>query len=139
MVGSRQRNLPTAGPHVIAYRATLDVPTTTLTTVCRWLAAHRRVHDIRPKQRAATVHRQAMLVLRWLKDATTVRLLAADAGVSIATAYRYLHEALDVIAAQAPELDEVLNQALDEAWGVRLSRWDPDRDRPVHRDQPRIS
>lgn len=101
---------------MIAYRATLDVPTSTLTTVCRWLAAHRRTHDTRPKQRAATVHRQAILVLRWLKDATRVRLLARDAGVSIATAYRYLHEGLEVIAAYAPHLADVVDQALDEQW-----------------------
>lgn len=102
---------------MIAYRATLDVPASTLTTVAGWLATHRRAHDARPKQRAATVHRQAILVLRWLKDATRVRLLARDAEISIATAYRYLHEALDVIADHAPDLADVLDQAIEEEWG----------------------
>jgi hypothetical protein len=41
------------------------------------------------------------MVLRWFKEATDIRVLARDAGVSIATAYRYLHEAIDVIAAHA--------------------------------------
>jgi hypothetical protein len=45
-----------------------------------------------------------------------VRVLARDAGVSIATAYRYVHEAIDVIAAQAPELPEVLAEALRQGW-----------------------
>lgn len=49
-------------------------------------------------QRAATPSTQAILVLRWFKDATRVHLLARDAGISVATAYRYLHEAIDVIA-----------------------------------------
>ncbi len=37
--------------------------------------------------------------------------LARDNAVSLTSAYRYLHEALDVIAAEAPELTEMLNQA----------------------------
>ena len=45
---------------------------------------------------------QAVMVLRWFKDATDLRLLARDARVSIATAYRYVHEVIDVIAAHPP-------------------------------------
>ncbi len=101
---------------MITYRASLDVPSQTLTIVCRWLAAHRRQHDRRPWQRAATVHRQAVLVLRWFKERTDVRVLARDAGVSIATGYRYLHEGIDVIAANAPELSEVLSRGVEDGW-----------------------
>jgi len=36
--------------------------------------------------------------------------------VSIATGYRYLHEAIDVIAAQAPELPDVLAAGLRQGW-----------------------
>jgi hypothetical protein len=54
---------------VITYRATLDVPAQTVVCVSRWLAAHRNVHDVRPWQRAATPYAQAVLVLRWFKDA----------------------------------------------------------------------
>lgn len=92
---------------MITYRASLDVPIETLRAVTRWLRAHRRSHDRRPWQRAATVYVQAVMVLRWFKDDTDIRVLARDAGVSIATGYRYLHEAIDVIAARAPELPEV--------------------------------
>lgn len=46
-------------------------------------------------QRAATVRVQALLVLlRWFKDDTKLRILALDAGISIATAYRYLSTAV---------------------------------------------
>jgi hypothetical protein len=45
-----------------------------------------------------------------------MRILAHDAGVSIATGYRYLHEAIDVIAAHAPELPDVLADALRQGW-----------------------
>jgi hypothetical protein len=59
---------------------------------------------------------QALLVLRWFKDATKLRILALDAGISIATAYRYLHEAIDVIAARTPELPDVLARAKSDQW-----------------------
>jgi len=36
--------------------------------------------------------------------------------VSVATAYRYLHEAIDVIAAHASELPDVLTEGLREGW-----------------------
>ena len=101
---------------MITYRATLDVPAHTVALVSRWLAAHRKAHDRRPWQRAATPDGQAVLVLRWFKDATDLRLLARDAGVWIATAYRYLHEAIDVIAAHTPELSDVLAHGLEEGW-----------------------
>jgi len=101
---------------VITYRASLDVPAETGYQVARWLTAHRKAHDARPWQRAATPFVQAVMVLRWFKEATDMRLLARDARVSIATAYRYLHEAIDVIAAQAPELPDVLAEGLREGW-----------------------
>jgi hypothetical protein len=99
---------------VIAYRATFDVPSETAVCVARWLAAHRATHDRRPWQRAATPHAQAVLVLCWFKDRTDVDALARDARISIATAYRYLHEAIDVIAAHAPELADVLAHGAEQ-------------------------
>lgn len=102
---------------MITYRATLDVPVHTVALVSRWLLAHRKAHDRAPWQRAATPYVQAVLVLRWFKDATDVPVLARDARVSIATAYRYLHEGIDVIAAQAPELPDVLAHGIDQGWG----------------------
>lgn len=85
---------------MITYRATLDVPAGTVSLVSRWLVAHRRAHDSRPWQRAATPYVQAVMVLRWFKDVTDLRLLARDARVSVAPAYRYVHEGIDVIAAR---------------------------------------
>ena len=38
----------------MSYRATLDVPVSTARTISGWLAAHRKAHDIRPGQQAAT-------------------------------------------------------------------------------------
>jgi hypothetical protein len=41
-------------------------------------------------------------VLRWFRTDTPIRLLAHDAGIGISTAYRYLHEGIDVLAAHDP-------------------------------------
>lgn len=101
---------------MLSYRATLDVPLTTAARVSRWIQAHRARVDTAPWQRAATCWTQAILVLRWLKDGTKVAMLARDAGISQATAYRYLHEGLDVIAAQAPDLPEVLEAGREAGW-----------------------
>jgi len=101
---------------VLSYRATLDIPLTTVARVSRWLQAHRRRVDTRPWQRAATCWTQAILVLRWLKDGTDIDLLARDAKVSQATGYRYLHEAIGVIAAQLPDLPEVLANGHAAGW-----------------------
>ena len=51
-----------------------------------------------------------MLVLGWMVAGTALTTLARDSRVSRATAYRYLHEALGVIADRAPDLPEVLQR-----------------------------
>lgn len=101
---------------MISYRATLDVPVSTLATLTDWLRHYRQAHDSRPWQRAATAREQAIMVLRWFREATDLKILARDTGISTATAYRYLHEAIDVISAHAPDLHDVLNRALSEGW-----------------------
>jgi hypothetical protein len=95
----------------VAHRARLDVPAPILKAVTGWIARHRRRPGARPWQRAATVHAQVLLVLRWLRHRGDLHTLAGDIGVSDATGYRYLHEALDVIAAHAPDLHDVLAAA----------------------------
>jgi hypothetical protein len=95
----------------VSHRASLDVSAPVLKAVTGWIARYRRRPGTRPAQRVGTVHAQVVLALRWLRHRLDVRTLAADAGVSIATAYRYLHEALDVIAAHAPALGAVLTHA----------------------------
>jgi hypothetical protein len=101
---------------VITYRATLDVPAETLRQLTIWLLEHRRRILTPTGSRAAGPRAQALLVLRWFRDDTRMRLLALDAGLPISTAYRYLHEGIDVLAARAPELHQVLARAKAEGW-----------------------
>ncbi len=95
----------------MSHRARLDVPAPILRTVTGWIARARRRPGARPWQRAATVHAQVLLVLRWLRHRADLHCLAQDAAISDATAYRYLHEGLEVIAAHAPDLHQVVDTA----------------------------
>ena len=52
--------------------------------------------------------REAVLILRWFLDGTRVAQLATDNQISLSTAYRYLHEGIDVLAAAAPGLHGAL-------------------------------
>ena len=45
---------------------------------------------------------------------TRIEALGRDHGVSRATAYRHVAEAVDVLSAQAPRLPEVLERAMAE-------------------------
>lgn len=101
---------------MIAYRATLDVPVHTLLRVTAWLTQHRRRIGTPKGSRRAGCRTQALLVLRWLREGAPMRVLARDAGLPISTAYRYLHEAITVLAEHAPDLHEVLEQGRREAW-----------------------
>ena len=52
-----------------------------------------------------------MLVLRWFLDNTRLTQLRRDNGIGKSTAYSYLHEGIDVLAAQAPDLHTALEAA----------------------------
>jgi hypothetical protein len=101
---------------VITYSATLDVPAETATLVTDLLIAERRRRGTGIGARAASARTQALLVLRWFREDTGMPTLARDAGVSQATGYRYLHEGIDVLAAQAPDLHEVLERGKAAGW-----------------------
>src|SRR4051812_43194521 len=72
----------------------------------RGVAGHAPQIGTRKGRRVLGCYHQAVMVLRWFRDDTSVRLLARDAGMGIPTAYRYLHEGIDVLAAQAPDLHD---------------------------------
>jgi len=101
---------------VIAYSATLDVPADTATLLVELLAAERLRRGTGIGARAASCWTQAVLVLRWFREDIGMRTLARDAGVSPATGYRYLHEGIDVLAAQAPDLHQTLEQGKAAGW-----------------------
>jgi len=101
---------------VIAYRATLDVPKELVTHVADLLRAQRRQIGTRRGARKLTCVNQAILVLVWFRKGENKTTLGAGFGVSRATAYRYLAEAITVLAAQAPTLHDALRRAAADGW-----------------------
>lgn len=99
---------------MITYRATLDVPMELLRFVTRLLITERRLRGTPAGSRALTCREQAILVLRRFRDRTRIEQLGRDHGVSRATAYRYVAEGTEVLAAQAPDLHEALERAREE-------------------------
>ena len=93
---------------MFTYSAICDVPEETLVRMTVWLLEYRHRIGTRTGRRAGTVRAQAKLVLRWFRDDAPLRHLATEAGIGISTAYLYLHEGIDVIAEQAPDLYDVL-------------------------------
>ena len=99
---------------MITCRATLDVPMELLRFVTRLLILERRRRWTPPGSRALTCREQSVMVLRRFRDRTRVEQLGRDHGISRATAYRYVDEGTEVLAARAPDLPEALERAREE-------------------------
>jgi hypothetical protein len=95
-------------PDPVSYTATLPIGESTVAFLSGLLAGERRRRRTRKGRRALGCYRHAVLVLRWFLDGTRVAQLAADDQLSVSTTYRYLHEAIDVLAAVAPTLHGAL-------------------------------
>ena len=97
---------------MIPYRAMPDVPAELLRYLSRLLKAERRRRGTPAGSRRLTCRDQALLALRWFRDRTRIDRLAIDHAISRATACRYVAEAVDLLSAQAPGLDEALDRAM---------------------------
>jgi hypothetical protein len=64
--------------------------------------------------RALICQKQAIFALAWFRDRPDIARLGKGAGISQATAYRYLGEAIEVLAARAPDLRDALERAKDQ-------------------------
>jgi len=92
----------------VTYTATLPVREHTVLFLSGLLHAERQRLGTRAGTRSLGCFKQAVLVLRWLLDATKVKQLALDNTISVSTGYAYLHEGITVLAAQAPALPSAL-------------------------------
>ena len=101
---------------MIAYRAMLDVPRELVLELAKLLRAERRARGTRKGTRLLTCFRQALLVLVWFRTKGDVAVVGAGFKVSRATAYRYRDEGIRVLAAQAPDLHEALQEVAEQGW-----------------------
>ena len=99
---------------VVSYRVMLDVPRELVVFVSGLLAARRREIGTRRGTRRLGCYRQALFALAWFRDKGDIPRLGAGFGLPQSTAYRYLDEVIEVLAARAPGLQQALERALGE-------------------------
>jgi hypothetical protein len=86
----------------VIFTCVLEARRETVDFLARLLHQRRCAVGTRSGTRALGPFKHAVLALRWFLDNTRVRQLAADNVLGSSTAYAYLHEAIDVLAALAP-------------------------------------
>ncbi|MDQ7909470.1 transposase family protein [Phytohabitans sp. ZYX-F-186] len=90
----------------VTYPGTLSLSRAHLTHLADLIRGHRV--RIGSRWRGLTPGRQALLVLAHLRNGDTYTRLAAGFEVGLATVYRYVREATDLLAARAPSLTAAL-------------------------------
>jgi hypothetical protein len=111
---------------VLVHPSAMIVFTQTLTFVATTLRRHRK--QLGTRWRLLSSGRQALMLLAHLHKGETYRDLAAGFGIAVTTAYRYLREALQVLAALASTLEEAMAVAARKAYAtldgtlVRINR-----------------
>jgi hypothetical protein len=98
-------------PDPVIYTATLPMWEHTVVFLARLLAGQRLRRRTRAVRRALECWAQAVLVPRWFIDGTRIAQLTVDNRIGRSSADRYLHEAIDVLAAVAPSLHGALPAA----------------------------
>jgi DDE superfamily endonuclease/Helix-turn-helix of DDE superfamily endonuclease len=94
---------------LLNYPATIPLSTRSLTHLSELLRTHRAAMGTR--WRRLDPGQQALLVLAHLRNGDTYQRLAGGFGIGVATVYRYIREALDLLAATAPTLHQVVYRA----------------------------
>ena len=99
---------------MVSYRVMLGVPRDLIWFVSGLLTARRRKIGTRRGTRRLGCYRQALFALAWFRDKGDIPRLGRGFGLPQSTAYRYLDEVIEVLAARAPGLQEQLERALAE-------------------------
>lgn len=119
---------------MLVYSSGLDVSSSAL----RFLSAklRRRRQERGTRWRRLSPGQQALLTLAHLRNGHPYAQLAAGFGIGTTTAYRYIAEAVDMLAALAPSLAEAARTASTKAFvlldGTLLPIDRIDADRPFY-------
>lgn len=101
---------------MLAYPSSIDLSTRTLRYLTGQLIDRRL--EIGTGWRRLTAGGQALLALAHLRCGDPYAQLAAGFGIGIASVYRYVREAVDVLAALAPTLAEAMKTASTKAFVI---------------------
>ncbi|PWI14476.1 IS5 family transposase [Streptomyces sp. Act143] len=99
---------------MLVYPSVVDVSSSALRFLTQQLRQHRRTIGSRWQRLSAG--RQALLTLAHLRTGHTYAQLAAGLGVGTATAYRYVTEAVELLAALVPGLADAVRTASVKAY-----------------------
>ncbi|GLW04511.1 IS5 family transposase [Streptomyces lavendulae subsp. lavendulae] len=101
---------------MLVYPSGVDVSSSVLRFLAQQLRRHRRA--IGSRWRRLSTGRQALLTLAHLRVGHTYAQLAAGFGVGTTTAYRYVTEAVELLAALAPSLADAMRTASVKAYPI---------------------
>ena len=99
---------------MLFYRAALPLSCRTLNYVAGIIRRHRA--SIGSRWRKLNPGQQALLVLAYLRKGETFADLAAGFGVGTTTAWRYVNETVELLAARAPTLRTAVRDAVKAGW-----------------------
>ncbi|MDG4795525.1 transposase family protein [Micromonospora sp. WMMD1082] len=101
---------------MLSYPATIPLSTRTLNRLANLIRAHRAQR--RCRWRRLDPGRQALLVLAHLRNGDTYARLGAGFAIGTTTAWRYVHEAIDLLAAIADDLNACAGRAVRLAYAI---------------------
>jgi hypothetical protein len=101
---------------VLSYPSGMSVSSRALTTVADVLRRHRNERATR--WRKLSVGRQALLVVAYLRKGETYAELACGFEIGTSTVYRYVREAITLLAAMAPTLQQAIEVATRKAFVI---------------------
>ena len=104
----------TPGALVLFYRAALPLSSRTLNYAAGLIRRHRKA--IGSCWRKQNPGQQALLVLAYLRKGETFADLAAGFEVGTTTAWRYVNETTELLAARAPKLRPAVRAAVKAGW-----------------------
>lgn len=102
---------------MLSYPATIPLSSRTLNHLAGLIRRHRSQH--RSRWRRLGPSRQALLALAHLSNGDTYTRLAAGFEIGVATAWRYVQEAIALLAAAADDL----RTAMDRSASWRTRSW----------------
>lgn len=101
---------------MLSYPAAIPLSTRTLNHLTQCIRAHRQQR--RSRWRRLDPSRQALLVLAHLRNGDTYTRLAAGFGIGVATAWRYVREAVELLAHTADDLTTAMNRIRRLAYAI---------------------
>ncbi|MFF1603455.1 transposase family protein [Streptomyces mirabilis] len=101
---------------MLGYPSGISLSSSTLQFLARHLRQRRR--EIGSRWRRLSARRQALLALAHLRCGDAYSQLAAAFRIGIATVYRYLREAVEVLSALAPSLEQAITTAAAKAFVI---------------------